>query len=70
MPNLRQVHLIPSELLDALRADGYELRSGDLGENIMTAGLDLEAMPSPRSSSSGRRPSSSSPGENALRFDR
>jgi MOSC domain-containing protein YiiM len=45
MPNLRQLHLIPSELLDVLRADGYELRPGDLGENIMTAGLDLEALP-------------------------
>ncbi len=45
MPNLRQVHLIPSELLHVLRADGYEVRSGDLGENIMTAGLDLEALP-------------------------
>jgi hypothetical protein len=30
MPNLRQVHLIPSELFQALRADGYELRPGDL----------------------------------------
>ena len=45
MPNLRQVHLIPSELFQALRADGYELRPGDLGENILTAGLDLEALP-------------------------
>jgi hypothetical protein len=45
MPNLRQVHLIPSELFEALRADGYELRAGDLGENILTAGLDLEVLP-------------------------
>jgi len=45
MPNLRQVHLIPSELFQALRADRYELRPGDLGENILTAGLDLEALP-------------------------
>lgn len=29
--NLRQVHLIPSELFDALRADGYELRPGSDG---------------------------------------
>jgi hypothetical protein len=45
MPNLRQVHLIPSELLEFLRADGYDLRPGDLGENILTAGLDLEVLP-------------------------
>jgi MOSC domain-containing protein YiiM len=45
MPNQRQVHLIPSELFEVLRADGYELRPGDLGENILTAGLDLETLP-------------------------
>ncbi|HZV03717.1 MAG TPA: hypothetical protein VE999_01380 [Gemmataceae bacterium] len=39
-PNLRQVHLIPSELLEALRADGYALRPGDLGEiDRLKAGL-------------------------------
>lgn len=43
MPNLRQVHLIPSELLETLKDE--ELRAGDLGENILTAGLDLEALP-------------------------
>ena len=31
-PNLRQVHLIPSELFDTLRAAGFEVRAGDLGE--------------------------------------
>jgi hypothetical protein len=45
MPNLRQVHLIPSELLEVLRSDGYELGPGDLGENILTADLDLEVLP-------------------------
>ena len=45
MPNLRQVHLIPSELLEVLRSAGYELQAGDLGDNILTAGLDLEALP-------------------------
>ena len=44
-PNLRQVHLIPSELFDALRNSGVELRPGDLGENIATVGLDLEGLP-------------------------
>jgi hypothetical protein len=45
MPNLRQVHLIPAELLEFLRSDGYELGPGDLGENVLTAGLDLEVLP-------------------------
>jgi MOSC domain-containing protein YiiM len=44
-PNLRQVHLIPSELFGALRTSGFEVRSGDLGENIATLGLDLECLP-------------------------
>jgi MOSC domain-containing protein YiiM len=44
-PNLRQVHLIPSELFDALQSSGFEVRPGDLGENIATVGLDLESFP-------------------------
>lgn len=44
-PNLRQVHLIPSELFDALRTSGYEVHPGDLGENIATVGLALESLP-------------------------
>jgi hypothetical protein len=44
-PNLRQVHLIPSELFDALQTSGFEVRPGDLGENIATVGLDLERLP-------------------------
>nr|WP_305728054.1 MOSC domain-containing protein [Bradyrhizobium sp. WSM2254] len=44
-PNLRQVHLLPSELFAELRTDGYDLGPGDLGENITTAGLDLESLP-------------------------
>ena len=44
-PNLRQVHLIPSELFDALRNSGFDVSPGDLGENITTAGLDLETLP-------------------------
>jgi MOSC domain-containing protein YiiM len=44
-PNLRQVHLIQSELIDALRSSGFEVRPGDLGENIATVGLDLECLP-------------------------
>ncbi|MBR0822984.1 MOSC domain-containing protein [Bradyrhizobium liaoningense] len=45
LPNLRQVHLIPSELFATLFADGFKVRPGELGENITTAGLDLERMP-------------------------
>ena len=44
-PNLRQVHLIHSEFFDEARTHGYELAQGDLGENVLTAGLDLLALP-------------------------
>jgi MOSC domain len=43
--NLRQVHLVPSELFDALRSSGFEVHPGELGENIATVGLDLECLP-------------------------
>jgi hypothetical protein len=45
VPNLRQVHLIPSELFRLLSEAGFEVAAGDLGENITTTGLDLERMP-------------------------
>ena len=44
-PNLRQVHLIHEELHDALRAQGFAISPGDMGENITTAGIDLLALP-------------------------
>ena len=44
-PNLRQVHLIQGELFDELAARGFALHPGDLGENILTRGLDLLALP-------------------------
>jgi MOSC domain-containing protein YiiM len=44
-PNLRQVHLIHAELFDELRAKGFEVKPGDLGENVTTVGLDLLALP-------------------------
>lgn len=44
-PNLRQVHLIHSELFDELRARGFEISAGQLGENITTTGIDLLALP-------------------------
>jgi MOSC domain-containing protein YiiM len=40
-PNLRQVHLMHSELFDELRAKGFDVGPGDLGENITTEGIDL-----------------------------
>jgi len=43
-PNLRQVHLIHSELLDVARAAGHDVGPGSLGENILTEGLDLLAL--------------------------
>jgi MOSC domain-containing protein YiiM len=44
-PNLRQVHLIPREMFDALRMAGFAVHAGDLGENVTTAGLNLEHLP-------------------------
>jgi len=44
-PNLRQVHLLHAEVLDEALAMGYELGPGDLGENVLTAGLDLLGLP-------------------------
>ncbi len=40
-PNLRQIHLIPSELFDELKQQGFIINPGDLGENITTIGIDL-----------------------------
>ena len=44
-PNLRQVHLIHSELFEELRGKGFEVRPAELGENITTEGIDLLALP-------------------------
>jgi len=44
-PNLRQVHLLHAEVFDDARAMGHELGPGDLGENVLTADLDLLALP-------------------------
>ena len=43
--NLRQVHLLQAELLDQLCGAGFEVRPGDLGENILTRGLPLPDLP-------------------------
>lgn len=44
-PNLRQVHLIHAELIDELRAAGFDVGPGVMGENVTTRGLDLLALP-------------------------
>ncbi|HEY3892070.1 MAG TPA: MOSC domain-containing protein [Bradyrhizobium sp.] len=44
-PNLRQVHLIHAELFDELRAKGFTVKPGELGENITTSGIDLLTLP-------------------------
>ncbi len=45
VPNLRQVHLIHEELLEELKAAGYRVDRGLLGENLTTRGIDLLALP-------------------------
>jgi MOSC domain-containing protein YiiM len=44
-PNLRQVHLIHAELHDELRARGFDVAPGVMGENVTTRGIDLLALP-------------------------
>ncbi len=44
-PNLRQVHLIHAELHAELRARGFDLAPGQMGENITTQGIDLLGLP-------------------------
>jgi hypothetical protein len=57
-PNLRQVHLIHAELIEGLRADGFAVDPGTMGENITTRGLALLDLPvgrTPADRSRGRR---------------
>ena len=44
-PNLRQVHLIHAELHDELRAAGFAVLPGQMGENVTTRGINLLALP-------------------------
>ena len=44
-PNLRQVHLMHSELFDELSEAGFKVWAGLMGENITTRGLDLLSLP-------------------------
>ena len=43
--NLRQVHLIHGELLEVLKAEGFTVSPGAMGENITTRGIDLLGLP-------------------------
>lgn len=44
-PNLRQVHLIHAELFEEAAVAPFALEPGDIGENILTRGIDLLALP-------------------------
>lgn len=44
-PNLRQVHLIHAELHEELRAAGFAVAPGVIGENVTTRGIDLLGLP-------------------------
>jgi len=44
-PNLRQVHLVHEELHDELRAEGFVVAPGQMGENVTTRGVDLLGLP-------------------------
>jgi hypothetical protein len=44
-PNLRQIHLIQCELFSELKALGFVVRPGELGENVTTRDLDLLRLP-------------------------
>jgi MOSC domain-containing protein YiiM len=44
-PNLRQVHLIQSELFGELADRGFAVGPGELGENVTTSGVDLLSVP-------------------------
>jgi MOSC domain-containing protein YiiM len=44
-PNLRQVHLIPIEVLEDAAANGFVVPPGGMGENITTRGIDLLGLP-------------------------
>ena len=59
-PNLRQVHLIHSELFTELWASGFDVHFGQMGENITTEGIDLLGLPRDTRLSIGTQMASSS----------
>ena len=44
-PNVCQVHLFGAEKLEELAAAGFALGPGEMGENVLTRGLDLLRLP-------------------------
>lgn len=44
-PNLRQIHLIHAELHEELRSAGFNVRAGEMGENVTTHGVALLNLP-------------------------
>ena len=44
-PNLRQVHLVHEEIFSELAKQGFTVKAGDIGENIVTRGIDLLNLP-------------------------
>ena len=44
-PNLCQVHLLGAEKLSELTGSGFSVLPGELGENVLTEGLDLLTLP-------------------------
>jgi len=45
LPNLCQVHLLGQEMLEELAGKGFELQPGQLGENVLTRGIELLTLP-------------------------
>jgi MOSC domain-containing protein YiiM len=43
--NLRQVHLIHSELFEELSGKGFAVSAGQMGENVTSSGIDLLGLP-------------------------
>ena len=41
LPNLRQIHLIHTELFEELAGQGFAIEPGQMGENVTTRGIDL-----------------------------
>jgi MOSC domain-containing protein YiiM len=44
-PNLAQVHLFASEMLAELATRGFVVQPGEMGENLLTSGIDLLQLP-------------------------
>lgn len=44
-PNLRQVHLLQSELHSELAQQGFRVEPGQMGENVTTSGVNLLGLP-------------------------